>query len=91
MNNPLSKVLPGVPTLHLPIGQASDRAHLSNERIRWENLVKGKHVFKEFLKNLEAQCSEGTGGALQCQLNGLTLSSPSSGSLSESVPRLDDA
>ena len=30
-NNCLAQILPGVPTLHLPLGQASDRAHLSNE------------------------------------------------------------
>jgi len=34
--------------LLLPMGQASDAAHLRNERIRLENLDKGKEVFKQF-------------------------------------------
>eukprot|EP01012_Entosiphon_sulcatum_P029800 TRINITY_DN3645_c0_g1_i1.p1 TRINITY_DN3645_c0_g1~~TRINITY_DN3645_c0_g1_i1.p1 ORF type:complete len:1297 (-),score=168.77 TRINITY_DN3645_c0_g1_i1:82-3972(-) len=52
---PLLAVLPQLPVLHLPLGQASDHAHLPNERIRWENLVKGKRVLKSFFKNLVAQ------------------------------------
>jgi di- and tripeptidase len=40
------------PALLLPIGQASDSAHLHNERIRLENLKKGKDVFKKFFLNL---------------------------------------
>eukprot|EP00667_Euglena_gracilis_P000717 EG_transcript_716 len=52
VNNPLMKFFPTAPTLHLPLGQASDRAHLSNERIRWENLVKGKNVLKAFFQHL---------------------------------------
>jgi len=38
--------------LLLPLGQASDSAHLKNERIRLENLVRGKDVVKLLLKNL---------------------------------------
>ena len=38
--------------LHFPMGQSSDRAHLDNERIRLENLMKGKDVLKEFLRQL---------------------------------------
>ncbi|PRP74395.1 hypothetical protein PROFUN_10293 [Planoprotostelium fungivorum] len=41
------------PALHLPIGQGSDRAHLENERIRLENLYKGKEVLKRFLVELK--------------------------------------
>lgn len=41
------------PALLLPLGQASDAAHLHNERIRLENLKKGKDVVKEFFKNLQ--------------------------------------
>jgi len=37
------------PCLQLPLGQASDNAHLENERIRLENLIKGKKIIKTFL------------------------------------------
>jgi len=40
------------PILQFPLGQSSDRAHLENERIRLENLTKGKKVIKTFLRNL---------------------------------------
>jgi acetylornithine deacetylase/succinyl-diaminopimelate desuccinylase-like protein len=40
------------PVLVLPLGQSSDAAHLANERIRWENLIKGKLVFEKLLQNL---------------------------------------
>ena len=40
------------PILQFPLGQSSDRAHLENERIRLENLSKGKDVIKSFLRNL---------------------------------------
>jgi di- and tripeptidase len=40
------------PALHFPLGQASDRAHLQNERIRLQNLIKGKEVLKNFFKAL---------------------------------------
>jgi di- and tripeptidase len=40
------------PVLVLPLGQSSDAAHLANERIRWENLIKGKLVFERLLQNL---------------------------------------
>jgi acetylornithine deacetylase/succinyl-diaminopimelate desuccinylase-like protein len=32
--------------------QASDAAHLNDERIRFQNLMAGKRVIKRFLKNL---------------------------------------
>ncbi|KAJ1913434.1 hypothetical protein IWQ60_009207 [Tieghemiomyces parasiticus] len=35
--------------VNIPLGQSSDQAHLSDERIRLKNLVKGKEVMKEFL------------------------------------------
>jgi len=38
--------------VHVPIGQSSDQAHLTNERIRLLNLVRGKGVIKEFLIHL---------------------------------------
>lgn len=44
--------------LHLPMGQASDNQHLPNERIRIENLLKGKEVIKEFLKNMPQKEAE---------------------------------
>ena len=34
------------PAAHLPCGQATDAAHLDNERLRVENLVRGRHVFR---------------------------------------------
>jgi len=40
------------PVLHLPLGQATDRAHLQNERIRLENLLKAKDVLKNFFKEI---------------------------------------
>eukprot|EP01083_Nonionella_stella_P240605 841002_1 len=40
------------PILQIPLGQATDRAHLDNERIRLQNLLKGKLVIKSFLVNL---------------------------------------
>jgi len=38
----------GCPALHLPMGQSSDQAHLSNERISLNNLRKGKSVVERF-------------------------------------------
>ncbi|PWN46394.1 Zn-dependent exopeptidase [Ceraceosorus guamensis] len=37
------------PAVHLPMGQASDRAHLADERLRLVNLLKGKSVVKRWL------------------------------------------
>lgn len=42
------------PGVHLPMGQASDSAHLSDERIRLVNLLKGKAVVSRFFKSLAA-------------------------------------
>ena len=42
-------------------GQASDSAHLPNERIRVENLVKGKAVIERFLQHLPAYYSNANG------------------------------
>jgi di- and tripeptidase len=39
------------PVLHLPLGQATDSAHLPNERISVENLLKGKQVIEEIILN----------------------------------------
>ncbi|SPO04832.1 related to cytosolic nonspecific dipeptidase [Cephalotrichum gorgonifer] len=36
----------GAPAAHLPCGQASDAAHLDNERLRILNLVKSREIFK---------------------------------------------
>jgi acetylornithine deacetylase/succinyl-diaminopimelate desuccinylase-like protein len=46
------------PALHLPIGQASDRAHLENERLRLLNFHKGKDVFKAFIQELSSLPSQ---------------------------------
>eukprot|EP00047_Mylnosiga_fluctuans_P012762 m.27711 g.27711 ORF g.27711 m.27711 type:complete len:1166 (+) comp4449_c0_seq1:65-3562(+) len=47
----LSRLL-DAPALHLPMGQASDSAHLANERIRLANLIHGKDVVKNILFDL---------------------------------------
>lgn len=44
----------GASAVHLPLGQASDAAHLPNERMRLENLIKGKQVFEHFIAELAA-------------------------------------
>jgi di- and tripeptidase len=36
----------GAPAAHLPCGQASDAAHLDNERMRVVNLIKGREIFR---------------------------------------------
>ncbi|WAQ89029.1 hypothetical protein PtA15_10A452 [Puccinia triticina] len=38
--------------IHLPMGSASDSAHLPNERIKMVNLEKGNHVVASFLKKV---------------------------------------
>lgn len=40
------------PVAHLPCGQASDSAHLENERIRLVNLVNSRSIFGEVFRNL---------------------------------------
>jgi len=40
------------PAAMFPMGQASDNAHLGNERIRVENLYKGREVFKRVFAGL---------------------------------------
>ena len=42
----------GAPAAHLPIGQASDCAHLDNERLRLVNLYNGVRVFKRVFGGL---------------------------------------
>lgn len=42
----------GAPALLLPLGTSSDRAHLENERIGLENLLKGKNVIKRLFRSL---------------------------------------
>jgi di- and tripeptidase len=37
------------PVVHIPLGQASDNAHLPNERIRYTNLTKGKNILQNFI------------------------------------------
>ena len=38
--------------IQVPMGQLSDNQHLPNERIRIENLLKGKQVFKNLLSRV---------------------------------------
>jgi len=52
----LSRTL-DAPVVQVPLGQASDGAHLPNERIRALNLHNGKHVFKLMLSELAAAAS----------------------------------
>lgn len=40
------------PAAMFPMGQASDNAHLGNERMRVENLYKGREVFKQLFSEL---------------------------------------
>ncbi|KAI1907391.1 hypothetical protein LOZ39_005216 [Ophidiomyces ophidiicola] len=40
------------PAAHLPCGQASDNAHLSNERLRVENLYRSREIFKRAFRDL---------------------------------------
>ncbi|RYP78757.1 hypothetical protein DL771_000424 [Monosporascus sp. 5C6A] len=42
----------GAPAAHLPCGQASDSAHLDNERLRVENLLKSREIFKLVFRRL---------------------------------------
>lgn len=42
----------GAPAAHFPCGQASDSAHLDNERLRLVNLYKSKDIFKRVFKDL---------------------------------------
>jgi di- and tripeptidase len=42
----------GAPAAMFPMGQASDNAHLGNERMRVENLYKGREVFKRVFAQL---------------------------------------
>ena len=40
------------PAAHLPCGQASDSAHLDNERLRLSNLYKSRAIFKKVFREL---------------------------------------
>jgi di- and tripeptidase len=40
------------PAAHLPCGQASDSAHLDNERLRLVNLFNSKKIFKEVFREM---------------------------------------
>lgn len=40
------------PAAHFPCGQASDSAHLDNERLRLVNLYKSKDIFKQVFRDL---------------------------------------
>jgi di- and tripeptidase len=40
------------PAAHLPCGQASDSAHLDNERLRLVNLFNSMKIFKEVFREL---------------------------------------
>lgn len=40
------------PAAHFPVGQASDSAHLDNERLRLVNLYKAREIFKKVFRDL---------------------------------------
>lgn len=42
----------GAPAAHLPCGQASDSAHLENERLRLNNLYKSREIFRRVFREL---------------------------------------
>ncbi|EMC99603.1 hypothetical protein BAUCODRAFT_62821 [Baudoinia panamericana UAMH 10762] len=42
----------GAPAAHFPCGQASDSAHLDNERLRLANLYNSKEIFKRVFRDL---------------------------------------
>ncbi|USW48647.1 Putative peptidase M20, WD40/YVTN repeat-like-containing domain superfamily [Septoria linicola] len=42
----------GAPAAHFPCGQASDSAHLDNERLRLVNLVNSKNIMKKVFRDL---------------------------------------
>ncbi|KAG9243478.1 hypothetical protein BJ878DRAFT_510476 [Calycina marina] len=42
----------GAPAAHLPCGQASDSAHLDNERLRVKNLLKSREIFAKVFGRL---------------------------------------
>jgi di- and tripeptidase len=42
----------GAPAAHLPCGQASDSAHLDNERLRLSNLYKSREIFQKVFGRL---------------------------------------
>ncbi|KAJ3369216.1 hypothetical protein GGF31_005498 [Allomyces arbusculus] len=46
---------PVVPVVNVPLAQASDRAHLANERISVANLVTGRRALREVVRNLQAE------------------------------------
>jgi di- and tripeptidase len=45
----------GAPAAHLPCGQASDSAHLDNERLRLVNLYMSKRIFKKVFRELPVE------------------------------------
>lgn len=47
----LEKTL-NAPMIHIPLGQVNDQVHMEDERIRLENLMKGKLVFEHFIMNV---------------------------------------
>ncbi|KAJ3346541.1 hypothetical protein GGF32_007630, partial [Allomyces javanicus] len=44
-----------VPVVNVPLAQASDRAHLANERISVANLVTGRCALREVVRNLQVE------------------------------------
>lgn len=47
----LLESLLSAPAVMLPMGQSSDNCHLANERLRRQNLIKGKNVVRRILES----------------------------------------
>jgi di- and tripeptidase len=45
----------GAPAAHLPCGQASDSAHLDNERLRVSNLYRSREIFRQVFRELPSK------------------------------------
>lgn len=51
-------LLSQAPALLLPLGQSSDGAHLPNERIKLENLLRGKSVLTSLFERIARKLKE---------------------------------
>jgi acetylornithine deacetylase/succinyl-diaminopimelate desuccinylase-like protein len=50
----LLESLLGAPAIMIPMGQNSDNCHLANERLRRQNLIKGKNVMRRIVEGMGA-------------------------------------
>lgn len=61
----------GAPVVQVPLGQASDNAHLPNERIRTINLYRGRDVFKFIIRELSEMYAQATSTSTHDELQAL--------------------